>query len=129
MAVVEQAISIESAHPEYLVTACYFLESATALEGDAASSALLKNLGLSHLHLVRSRLSDEVPLPPVDDYLHTFRNKNINWPDGQIHWKQWSSLRFMDAWGRFLAHKDARQDPQFDTIAQMYATVRRKATN
>lgn len=123
-----QAIATEQTHPEYLAVACYFLESATALEGAGAPSALLKNLGLSHLHLVRSKLPDSKLLPPVPDVLHTMKDKVVEWPNEQLGWKAWSSLRFADAWGRFVAHRDARQDPQFDTIYEMYTAVTRKTT-
>lgn len=97
------------------------------LEGSQAPSALLKNLGLCHLHIVRSKLSDEKPLPDVVDVLHTLRDNITPWPANQAGWKQWSSFRFLDAWGRFVVHRDAKLDPQFDTISQMYASVARKA--
>src|SRR3546814_5376909 len=104
----------ELTQPEHLVVACYFRESATALEGSTAPSALLKNLGLCHLHLVRSKLPDDQALPSVADVLHTLQDQSIDWPSGRPGWKAWSSLRFLEAWGRFAVHRDAKQDPQLD---------------
>lgn len=122
-----QAIAAEHSQAHYLSLACYFLESGVALEQRNASAGALKNLGLAHLHLVKSELPDDAPLPLPPDVLRTIRGKAISWPDG-ARWKNWCSVRFVHAWGAFLAHKDANSDPQFTSIQKMYTSVLKSTT-
>lgn len=37
-----------------------------------------------------------------------------------VSWKAWSTARFVATWGEFLQRPDAANDPQFNTIKQMY---------
>lgn len=122
------AISSISEDPQPLVEAVYWLETALLLETTAhtpgpAPAALLKNLGLGHLHLIQTKnpallSSLALPLPSVDHFKSVPR---IQWPGEK--WKDWCSERWIFAWGGFLNHTDAKSDPQFGTIRKMYDSV------
>jgi hypothetical protein len=147
-----------------LVDATYWIECAVILEslesnasraerdqthGEPVSgrgrvpTSVLKNAGLAHMNLVRSKaLAQEVVLPqPSADLFGTAQA--MGWPvvpasatEGEkqseevmkskyrYDWKGWSADRFMHHWGQFLTREDARQDPQYATIAQIHAQVK-----
>lgn len=103
-----------------LIEAVYFLESAVYLEKSRNNSVptfLLKNLGLGHVHLIQSKeISDKNLKPPRSDHFNSLTR--ISWPSKE--WKSWSSDRFVYAWGSFLKRKDAKDDPQYNVMKNMY---------
>ena len=98
------------------------------------STALLKNTGLAHVYLLKSKNigrnedgseSNFLPLPNHDVF-KTY--KSLNWPgkdNNEYHepWIQWSANRFLYCWGEYLKREDAREDPQYDTIKATYDTM------
>lgn len=43
-------------------------------------------------------------------------------------WREWSADRFMFYWGLFLEKPEARQDPQYELISNLYQQVKDKTT-
>ena len=109
--------------PEALISAVYFLESAIALESGrnfTIPSYLYKNAGLAHVHLIqRKDIAANILPPPTNDPFRTL--PLLAWPTGE--WTSWSSDRFVQYWGKFLKRKDAKADPQYQTIKSMYITA------
>lgn len=60
-----------------LVYAVYWLETAYWLEGEECGSALLKNAGLSHVHLIQNKILKTLK-PPTVDLFHSL--SAIDWP-------------------------------------------------
>ena len=104
-----------------LIEAVYFLESAVYLENSRNNTVptyLLKNLGLAHVHLIQNKeISEQSLKPPIIDFFSSL--KHIPWPAKE--WKAWSSDRFLFAWGSFLRRKDAKSDPQYKVVKDMYS--------
>ena len=94
------------------------------------STANVKNMGLAHVHLVRST-KGKAPPPIVPDILGASRLLHDEQQTfEQLHpqamspdWKTWSSSRFQVGWGDFLGRPEAVQDPQYETIRDLYAKV------
>ena len=94
------------------------------------TTANVKNMGLAHVHLVRST-KGKAPPPTVPDILG---NSGLLHDEQQsfaeLHpqsitadWKTWSSARFQVGWGDFLSRPEAVKDPQYETIRDLYAKV------
>jgi hypothetical protein len=78
------AIKEEQEDIKPLIDSLYFLETALAFEGlDHAPSALLKNTGLAHIHLLQNPLAKDkkkLPKPTKDVFNSTIA---IHWPSKQ----------------------------------------------
>ena len=92
----------------------------------------VKNMGLAHVHLVRSTKAPKGSLPPavpdplgdsklLSDDMRTFRE--LHPAATGTEWKTWASTRFQVGWGDFLSRPDARDDAQYETIRDLYAKV------
>lgn len=165
----EGGIAAAETNLEPLIDATYWIESAAileALESNGSRSArleanegpsfgrgwvptsVLKNAGLAHMQLVKSPLTNRMPVLPVPKIDHFGTLSTIEWPvlsqkaldameeEGienvselslkeryAYDWKKWSAERFMRHWGEFLGREDSRKDPQYDTILHIYRTV------
>ena len=94
------------------------------------TTANVKNMGLAHVHLVRST-KGKAPPPTVPDILGASGLlHDAQQPFEKLHpqavsadWKPWSSSRFQVGWGDFLQRPEAVQDPQYETIRDLYAKV------
>ncbi len=121
----ELSIPMAATDPTPLINSLYWLESSVIYESKIGErivpSALLKNCGLVHLHLVKSAKATFIEPPP--DVLQTL--DIINWPLNSSSWKTWSSERFLKYWGEFVKRDDAKLDSQFETIKAMYEKVKR----
>eukprot|EP01041_Mallomonas_annulata_P009255 gene9255-19212_t len=126
------AISSASTDPQALVEAVYWLETAVFMEMYVHTSSpppagLLKNLGLGHAHLVQCKaISGDEPLPlPKVDIFNTVHS--INWPykKDSGRWKEWSSTRFVYAWGEYVNRPEAKHDKQYETVKSMLEVATR----
>jgi hypothetical protein len=116
----EKAIPAVKDDPQPLVDAVYWLENSVLLEQPNVPTALLKNVGLAHVHFVQSGNigGGAMPEPSADLFGTT---KAIGWPADKC--KEWAATRFMHYWGMFLQRGEAKEDPQYGTIKQMYEAV------
>ena len=133
----ERAIPTAATSPQALVDAVYWLETTIYYEMKVHSPplhvpiGLLKNLGLAHANLVQCRAlsgAKTLPLPSYDVFKSTME---ISWPstiNGMKTWQEWSTNRFLYAWGAFLQEENAKQDPQYGTIKKMFETVNTAST-
>lgn len=125
-----------SARLRCLIEATQWLEYCLEYDGHLPTHTV-KNSGLADVHLVRSRVdaTKRRALPNVPDI---FGRKPILSPSmlsfAQLHpraggseWKTWASERFSMAWGEFLNRADATEDPQYDTIRDIYDSVIKQA--
>jgi hypothetical protein len=89
-------------------------------------TSFFKNIGLAHMNLVRAKKSSELTsLRMFSDFFNSF--DTINWPSRQNKdWKGWSAKQFLQYWKIFLERDDARDDPQYGTILQIYSQVKKK---
>ena len=94
------------------------------------SAAALKNLGLAHMNLVRSRGREQLRATRDVFQDRALLNHTHFRPFDDQHaaafgpeWKTWASSRFQFAWGEFLRRPEAKRDPQYETIAGIYAQV------
>ena len=71
--------AIKVAHLNYkpLVNAIYFLESAIIID-EHASTSLLKNVGLGHIHLIQNKIIGKSLPKPKNDIFHSI--EKIGWP-------------------------------------------------
>ena len=128
--VLESAMKEEPHDPALLLEAAVWFEHCAAYDANMSTPST-KNLGLAHVHLVRSTKAPG-PLPFVPDpvgaagILHAAGGE----PFAALHpgaatpeWKAWASARFQAMWGEFLARPDATNDAQYDTIKDLYTKV------
>lgn len=74
------AIEVASVNPKPLVNAMYWLESACLLEEGKAPTALLKNAGLAHVHMIQNKVltpSDDITEFIGPDFLRTKARLNL----------------------------------------------------
>jgi len=132
--ILERAIDAEPSpmRQRHLFEAAIWLEYCLAYDLNPPTS-VAKNLGLVHVHLVRSQNADALGFVPdilgetqlLNETMHTIKElyPAAYGPD----WKSWSSTRFTVAWADFLSRDDAQLDPQYDTIVNIYTSVTKKA--
>ena len=126
---------LESVLREDIHDATYLYEAAMWFEtlyryDKNMTTANIKNMGLAHVHLVRST-KGKAPPPIVPDILGASGLlHDEQQPFEQLHpqavspdWKTWSSSRFQVGWGDFLGRPEAVKDPQYETIRDLYAKV------
>lgn len=111
----------------------------------SGSPSLWKNLGVGYMHMVRTGTAGEnLPkLPPVKDLFSDTTNEkltrsidNIWWNDkvdkrtkgrhmanDNKDWKKWASSRWEVTWGKFLEMEEAKSDPSYATIKNIYDSV------
>lgn len=142
-----------------LISSVYFLESAlyherylptdsTAIWGGLKKnttklgrppSSLLKNAGLAYLHIIKSKGIS------TDDFESYFKagfdifnlipgaSPKVIWPvmgeDEVTDVKVWCVSKFVEYWKEFLSRKDAKHDPQYETIKNIYETATGAAEN
>jgi hypothetical protein len=129
------AYVLESVLRDDIHDATYLYEAATWFEtlyryDRNMTTANIKNMGLAHVHLVRST-KGKAPPPTVPDILGNSGLLHDNQqPFAELHpqavtgdWKTWSSSRFQVGWGDFLSRPEAVKDPQYETIRDLYAKV------
>ena len=71
------AIKVANVDAKPLVHAVYWLETAYMLDGKSCWSALLKNAGLGHVHLIQNKVLKSFKPPKVDLFQSMER---IQWP-------------------------------------------------
>lgn len=99
-------------------------------------TSLLKNIGLSYLHVIRNTaiVSGDFDFfyNTGSDIFHLIDNDQIHWPilakGTNDELKVWCVTMFVEYWGEFLNRKDAKDDPQYDTIKSIYNTATGAAT-
>lgn len=110
----------------YLLEAALWFEYCAAFDVNITTPAA-KNMGLAHVHLVRSQAGGLLPAVPdplgasrlLGDRTVADLHPAAAGPD----WRAWASSRFQHAWGDFLQRNDAKNDPQYDTIKDLYLKV------
>jgi hypothetical protein len=79
------ALKVADTNAKPLIRAVYWLESAYVLEGASCGTGLLKNIGLSHVHLIQNKVLSKKKnkmkalKPPADDMFHTLQA--MKWPN------------------------------------------------
>ena len=132
-----------------LVEAIYWLEIARINDDLVSESpSLWKNLGLGYMHMVRNKegvgIGEEKAsnLPTIKDLFSKTKNAkltrsidNIWWKkkektkdmqavvDKDDNWKGWASTRWQNTWETFLEMEEAKSDPSYTTIKNMYESV------
>lgn len=71
------AIKVANVDAKPLIHAVYWLETAYLLDGKNCGSALLKNAGLGHVHLIQNKVLKSFK-PPKVDLFHSL--EGIQWP-------------------------------------------------
>lgn len=127
--VLEAVLRDDMHDSQFLYEAAMWFEQLYAYDVNM-TTANVKNMGLAHVHLVRST-KGKAPVPSVPDILGASGLlSDVSVPFAELHpqavgadWKTWSSARFQVGWGDFLSRPDAAQDPQYATIRDLYAKV------
>jgi hypothetical protein len=98
-----------------------------AEDGDSpAAASLLKNLGIAYMNMVRSatvmRLENLPRLPNGGS------SDLLPWGLNGSSWKDRASSRFLEMWGSFLQHPDAKDDPDYGRISEIYNLISSKTS-
>lgn len=112
-----------------IVEATAWIEIGRIQSIDTPTSALLKNLGIGYMYMVRSKLNEfpsdlDLPFKSILGEGNLTHFHEI-WYDASddMDWKTWASLRWKFYWGNFLNHSDSKSDPSYNQVKTIYETV------
>lgn len=124
--VLEAAMQAPAANSAYLLEAAQWFEFCRAHDANMTTPGL-KNAGLAHVHLVRSKEGKVLPFVPdvlgASRLLGDVGFSRLHPTAATPEWRTWASTRFQTFWGDFLTRPDAKNDPQYDTIKGLYLKV------